>query len=359
MKVIVVAGARPNFMKIAPLMKEFSKHSEFEVILVHTGQHYDVAMNKQFFDDLEIPIPNYNLEVGSGSHSTQTANIMIKFEEVCLKEKPDLVCVVGDVNSTIAAALVAKKLNIKVAHVESGLRSFDDKMPEEINRVLTDRISDYLFVSEDNGLLNLKNEGFPDNKIFYVGNIMIDCLINNMEKIKLSTIKDNLKLENHCVLTLHRPSNVDTSKKLSEIIELLETIQLKLPIVWPLHPRTRNNLEKFNLMEKVKAMKNITITSPLGYHDFMNLVYNSCIVITDSGGIQEETTFLGIPCLTLRDNTERPSTINGTNVLIKDNYSQILPYITQAINKDFKKGKIPKFWDGKTAERIVQILKKT
>jgi UDP-N-acetylglucosamine 2-epimerase (non-hydrolysing) len=346
MKIINVVGARPNFMKMAPIMKEMKKHSELDVVLVHTGQHYDKNMSDSFFEELDIPKPDYNLGVGSGSHTEQTANIMIEFEKVCLKEKPNLVVVVGDVNSTIACALVAKKLHIKVAHVESGLRSFDWDMPEEINRVLTDRISDYLFVTEQSGIDNLHNEGVSDDKIFFVGNVMIDSLINNLSK--KTDIITRLGLSEYCLVTMHRPSNVDTKEKLTYILDILNNVPFK--IVWPIHPRTLKNIENFRLQNMIKDH---IILEPTGYLDFITLVSNCKLVLTDSGGIQEETTYLGIPCITMRENTERPSTITlGTNQLLNDKEK-----ILNAINGlHLRKHTIPPLWDGKAAERIVKVI---
>ncbi len=359
MKIICVVGARPNFVKIAPLLKEMKKHSEIQSVLVHTGQHYDVNMSDAFFQDLEIPAPDYNLGVGSGSHSEQTAKIMIEFEKICLKEKPDLVVVVGDVNSTIACALVAKKMLIKVAHVEAGLRSFDMSMPEEINRILTDAISDYLFVSEESGVQNLKKEGINGNKLFFVGNVMIDSLLQNYDKIQKNEITKKLGLKDkaYAVLTLHRPSNVDNKEILSRLLNCFDKIPKKIKIVWPIHPRTRNNLEQFGLKTKVENMKNILLTEPLSYLNFLSLISHSAFVLTDSGGIQEETTFLKIPCITLRENTERPSTITiGSNVLVGNDEKVILKQINNILGGTKKDSLIPPLWDGQTSERIIRCL---
>lgn len=348
MKIISVVGARPNFMKIAPIIREMNKYNDITSILVHTGQHYDKNMSESFFKDLNIPYPDYNLGIGSGSHAEQTAKIMIEFEKVCIKEKPDIVIVVGDVNSTIACALVAKKMNIKVAHVEAGLRSFDWDMPEEINRILTDRISDYLFVTEQSAIDNLKKEGFDDSKIFFVGNVMIDSLLDNIDK-KTDIVKRlNLKSKDYCVITLHRPSNVDNKEKLEYILDILNNIPFR--IVWPIHPRTLKNIESFGLKEETK---NFLLLDPLGYLDFITLISECKFVLTDSGGIQEETTYLGIPCITMRENTERPSTITlGTNKLLIKKED-----ILNAIKNLNKNHSIPPLWDGKTAERIIKILR--
>jgi len=348
MKIIVVAGARPNFMKIAPLMHEIKKHPNLNAYLVHTGQHYDKKMSDDFFTELNIPTPDINLGVGGGSHAEQTAKIMVEFEKVCLNERPDLVVVVGDVNSTIACALVAKKLNVKVAHVEAGLRSFDFEMPEEINRVLTDRISDYLFVTEQSGIDNLHEEGYSEDKIFFVGNVMIDNLIDNLHK-KTNIVKD-LELASYCLVTMHRPSNVDNKEKLIEILDIFDNVGCQ--IVWPIHPRTLKNLETFGLSDRIAKY---VILEPQGYLDFITLVSSAKFVLTDSGGIQEETTYLGIPCLTMRENTERPSTITlGTNQLVH-NKEEILHALKHLGSR---KHSIPPLWDGHTAKRIVEIIEK-
>jgi len=357
-KILNVVGARPNFMKIAPLIQEMRKNNKFIPLLVHTGQHYDKNMSDTFFIDLNIPDPDYHLGVGGGSQAEQTAKIMIEFEKVCIKESPDLVLVVGDVNSTIATALVAKKLGIKVAHVEAGLRSFDRTMPEEINRILTDSISDFLFVTEQSGIDNLKKEGIPEEKIFFVGNVMIDCLINNLEKIKsLETAKKiGLKNKEFGIITLHRPSNVDNSDTLSSILDSIEKIQESIPLVWPIHPRTKNSIKKFNLNQKVDKLQNVKLTEPLGYLEFISLVMNSKMVLTDSGGIQEETTFLHVPCITLRENTERPVTVShGTNILVGTNKEKLFNAFNKIQNIN-KKMSLPPLWDGKASERIVKII---
>ena len=359
LKIISVVGARPNFIKIAPIMRELKKYDNITSILVHTGQHYDKNMSDSFFVDLDIQDPDYNLEVGSASHAKQTADIMIKFEDICIKENPDAVLVVGDVNSTIACSLVAKKLGIKVIHVESGLRSFDERMPEEINRILTDRISNLLFVSEESGITNLKNEGVSEEKTFLVGNVMIDSLVYAYEKIKNSKTCNiyNLKQKEYSVLTLHRPSNVDNKEKLTEILETISILQKKEKIIIPLHPRTRNNLEKFKLMEKILEMGNLKVVEPQDYISFLSLVMDSRLILTDSGGIQEETTFLKIPCITLRENTERPSTTNvGSNVIVGTDRDKIVSEFDKIINNENKESKVPKLWDGHTSERIVKII---
>ncbi|MBI3026889.1 UDP-N-acetylglucosamine 2-epimerase (non-hydrolyzing) [Candidatus Woesearchaeota archaeon] len=359
LKIINVVGTRPNFIKIAPLIKEMKKHKDINPILIHTGQHYDASMSKAFFEDLNIPKPNLNLEVGSASDAAQTAKIMLKFEKALLKEKPDLVLVVGDVNSTFAAAITAKKCGIKVAHVESGLRSFDMKMPEEINRILTDHVSDFLFTTEKSANQNLINEGIDKKKILYVGNVMIDTLISHREKAKKSRILQKLGLykKEYAVLTLHRPSNVDDNESFKSIFNILNKVQRKIKIVFPIHPRTLKNLKKHCLLESLKSKKSIVLTEPLGYLDFLSLMINSKFVITDSGGIQEETTVLNVPCVTIRNTTERPiTTTEGTNVLVSTDEDKILNSCNHIIKGVNVKSKIPKLWDGKAADRIINIL---
>jgi UDP-N-acetylglucosamine 2-epimerase (non-hydrolysing) len=352
-KIISVVGARPNYMKVAPIHRAFQKYSDqVQHLICHTGQHYDVNMSKIFFEELELPQPDFYLGVGSGSHAEQTAKIMIEFEKVLIQENPDLVIVVGDVNSTIACSLVAVKLGIKVAHVEAGLRSFDRTMPEEINRLLTDQIADYLFVTEKSGIENLKNEGIPDEKIFFVGNTMIDSLVHYLPKIENSTILDDLSLKprEYIVVTLHRPSNVDNPENLVKIFNEFKKIAEKIKIVFPIHPRTKRTLHSANIDYE---HPNILLIEPVGYISFIKLVKNSLIVLTDSGGIQEETTYLKIPCLTLRKNTERPITAEiGTNKLIGIEYNKIAEECFETINNPPKNSQIPPLWDGKAAERI-------
>ena len=362
MKIISVVGARPNFMKIAPLIKEFAKHKNIMNILVHTGQHYDKNMSKLFFKDLNLPQPDIYLGVGSGSHAEQTASIMIKFEKIITKEKPDLVIVVGDVNSTIACALTASKMGIKIAHVEAGLRSFDRSMPEEINRVLTDSISDLLFVTEKSGLVNLKNEGIDRKRIHFVGNVMIDTLMQHKNAAKKSAILDKLNItkRQYALVTLHRPSNVDTPRILNEILEVLKIISKDVNVVFPVHPRTEKMIKKMGVnasqANKINDKK-IVFTEPFGYVDFLKLMSNAKFVLTDSGGIQEETTVLGIPCLTIRENTERPVTISeGTNKLVGTSKKVVLEEASKIIKGIKGMHKIPKFWDGKAAKRIVKII---
>ena len=359
-KIIVAAGTRPNFMKIASLMKELEKVKKFRQVLVHTGQHYDFQMSEIFFQELRIPKPDIHLNVGSGLQAVQTAEIMTGFELVVQKEKPALVIVVGDVNSTMACALVASKLGIRIAHVEAGLRSFDRTMPEEINRIVTDQLSDILFVSEASGLKNLKTEGINSKKVFFVGNIMIDTLLLNWRRIERSCIADTLGVgsKNYCVLTLHRPDNVDSAGALLEIYGILRAVASRLKIIYPIHPRARKMMRAYGLLEKFKKIGNLVMVEPLGYLDFIKLVKESRLVLTDSGGIQEETTFLKVPCLTMRENTERPVTLTqGTNVLVGRDKKRILAAVDTIRNDRWKKGTVPELWDGKTASRVVEVLK--
>lgn len=362
-KIISIVGARPNFMKVAPLHKAFEKiscqnrNSNINHLICHTGQHYDEKMSKVFFDELELPKPDFYLGIGGGSHAEQTSKIMIEFEKVLLTEKPDLVIVVGDVNSTIACSLTAVKLGIKVAHVEAGLRSFDRKMPEEINRILTDSISDFLFVTEKSGMENLRNEGIGSEKVFFVGHVMIDSLIHYLPKSEKSKIFDELAVEpfKYFTATFHRPSNVDDPENLSQLLKFLSSVSSEYKVVFPVHPRTRNNIAKFGLEGEIS--KQIILTDPIGYLDFIRLISKSKLLLTDSGGIQEETTYLGIPCITLRKTTERPITVQeGTNYLVGDNYNLANEIVSDIISGKAKKGKIPELWDGKAAERIVEIL---
>jgi UDP-N-acetylglucosamine 2-epimerase (non-hydrolysing) len=347
-------------MKIAPLVKAFEKAGGFETFVVHTGQHYDDNMSTLFFEELGIPRPDINLEVGSGSHAFQTAEIMKRFEPVLLELKPDYVLVVGDVNSTIACGLVAVKLGVKLIHVEAGLRSFDRTMPEEINRLLTDAISDLLFVSEQSGVDNLRNEGIDSNKIHLVGNVMIDTLLANRDKAEKSDVMSRLGLSRHgyAAITLHRPSNVDDRKKFAEIVTAFETIEKEMKLVFPVHPRTRNNIKASAFEKRVEGMSNLLLLEPVGYLDFLCLMSNAALVMTDSGGIQEETTVLGVPCMTLRDNTERPVTITeGTNRLVRITSEDIVKNYRDIMkNRSKYSARVPRFWDGKAAERIAKII---
>ncbi len=366
MKILSVVGARPNFMKIAPLIREMQRHQHIASLLVHTGQHYDVQMAGQFFRDLEIPDPDICLDVGSGSHAYQTAEVMKRLEPVIERERPDLVVVVGDVNSTMAAALTAVKLLIPVAHIEAGLRSFDRTMPEEINRVVTDAVSDFLFVTEESGVQNLLSEGVNKNKIFLVGNVMIDSLEASRRLWSRSDIRAKLGLtgRDYGVVTLHRPSNVDHPNTLCRILEALQKIGQSLPIVFPIHPRTRKMLERSSAVGHGIRLGMPTVTvngvygfDPLGYLDFMALVAGARLVLTDSGGIQEETTALGIPCLTIRENTERPVTVtHGTNRLVGTSPDKIVYEAEKVLTSPQPKPSPPPLWDGHASERIVSIL---
>ena len=414
MKIILVVGARPNFMKIAPLVRAFDEFNEQREIgqentkgkkgknkdekksektalircsIVHTGQHYDEGMSGFFFRDLGLPEPDIYLGVGSGSHAEQTAKIMIAFEKVCLEKKPDLVMVVGDVNSTVACALVAVKLLIPVAHVEAGLRSFDRSMPEEINRLLTDQLSDFLFTTCEDANRNLIREGIPNQKIHFVGNVMIDTLRKHLKIAKGSDIVERLSLaedgyvKKYALLTLHRPSNVDDPVVLRRLFGALNEIAFKIPIIFPVHPRTLRRLQEFKLKELVnyydfdniksghmsfdssgldRLSRRVLAIPPLGYLDFLCLMSRAALVLTDSGGIQEETTILGVPCLTLRNNTERPVTVReGTNFVVGNNQKLIKERAFDILQNGIPNRRIPKYWDGKAAERIVKILVKS
>ena len=361
MKVIYVVGARPNFVKIASIAHAGRAFPQIEPLMVHTGQHYDEKLSRLFFDELNIPAPDINLGVGSASHAVQTATIMTAFEQVVLEHKPDVVLVVGDVNSTIACALVASKLGVGVVHVEAGLRSLDRTMPEEINRVLTDSISDLLFVTEQSGEDNLLREGIAPEKMFFVGNVMIDTLLANREKAEASDVLSTLNLQpgSYAALTLHRPSNTDSPEDLCKVLAAIEEIQKRIPVVFPMHPRTRAALARFSLEERIDAMPGLIVTGPLGYLDFLKLMAHSRLVLTDSGGIQEETTILQVPCLTLRQNTERPVTISeGTNKLVGTDPRAIIAAANEALDGAKPEGRIPKLWDGRSGQRIVEILLK-
>ena len=363
MKVINIVGARPNFMKMAPIIEAMNRHPDnIQHLLVHTGQHYDARMSQSFFVDLGMPKPDINLEVGSGSHAEQTARIMVEFEKVCLRELPDLVIVVGDVNSTMACTITAKKLGIKVAHVEAGLRSRDMSMPEEINRLCTDVLCDYLFTTDHFANENLQTEGAPEEKVFFVGNVMIDTLLKHKEKAATLDICSTFGLDRggYATLTMHRPGNVDDKDILLEILDALTEISKKMPIVFPMHPRTRKMVESFGFNDYFNfgnRANGIWVTEPLGYLEFLHLNMNAKLVLTDSGGLQEETTVLGVPCITMRPNTERPITCEvGSNVMVANNKDDILVQAKRILNGDTKKGTIPEKWDGHAAERIVDIL---
>jgi UDP-N-acetylglucosamine 2-epimerase (non-hydrolysing) len=358
LKVINVVGARPNFIKIAPLMAAYNRTS-IEPLLVHTGQHYDQRMSDLFFHELGIPEPDINLGVGGGSQAQQTAAIMSAFEPALLQHKPDWVLVVGDVTSTIACGLVAVKLGIRLAHVEAGLRSFDRSMPEEINRIVTDSISDLLFCTEQAAVDNLKREGVPQENIHMVGNVMIDTLLRNRERAEASKILQELNVEPKCyaLLTLHRPSNVDDDAIFSGLLDALEVIQRELPIVFPIHPRTRKILESSSLGRRVGALKQLRLIDPAGYLDFVKLTAHARLVLTDSGGIQEETTILRVPCLILRKTTERPITLEcGCNLLVGTKPDDILRAYQKVMSGEAPEFRTPPLWDGQAAKRIVQIL---
>jgi UDP-N-acetylglucosamine 2-epimerase (non-hydrolysing) len=362
MKIILVAGARPNFMKIAPIIRAMKHISDLTPVLVHTGQHYDKNMSGTFFQTLGIPDPDYNLQVGSGSHAVQTAEVMVRFEEVCLKEKPDMVMVVGDVNSTIATGLTAKKLHITLAHVEAGLRSGDRTMPEEINRLATDAITDMFFTTEPQGTQNLINEGHPSESVHFVGHVMIDNLFYQLQNLTESTISpDVVKLkkslpDKYICMTLHRPSNVDSCDNISKILNAVREISDFAPVVFPIHPRTLKNIETFGLKSLLDT-KNIITTQPLDYNDFLYLWRDSCLVLTDSGGLQEETTALKIPCLTVRENTERPVTAEiGSNIVVGTDVEKIMRFAMEAIEGKWKECRVPELWDGLASERIVKAL---
>ena len=360
MKILIIAGARPNFMKIAPLTEEMARHEDIHFLLVHTGQHYDETMSDLFFRQLGLPEPDVNLEVGSASHAVQTAEIMRAFEPVVQEEHPDAVLVVGDVNSTIACGLVSVKLGVPLIHVEAGLRSGDRSMPEEINRILTDSISDLLFCTEQSGVDNLDREGVNEDKVHMVGNVMIDTLLKNRPRFAESAILEELSLteNNYAVLTLHRPSNVDDRDIFSGLLQALEQIQNDLSVVFPVHPRTRARIGEFGLQERVDRMGGLNLIDPIGYLDFQRLLSSARIVLTDSGGIQEETTALGVPCLTLRANTERPVTVShGTNRLVGMDPQTIVTAYRAAIS-DSNAARVPPLWDGQAAKRIVDIIRK-
>ena len=383
-----VAGARPNFMKLASIARAIEVHNAsnknptIEHLIVHTGQHYDNRMSVLFFEELELPKPTINLNVGSASHAIQTAEIMKRFEPVLLEHQPDVMVLVGDVNSTVACALVASKIKYDseqngslaegqnsrgsrplIAHVEAGLRSFDRDMPEEINRILTDALSDLLFITEEDAILNLQREGIAREKIYFVGNVMIDTLLKNLKKaeqLNSTVIRSDFHLnrgDGYALVTLHRPSNVDQPETLNALMGCLKTISSKIPIIFPMHPRTKGNLEKFGIYQRMSESNGILITEPLGYLEFLGLLRSARLVLTDSGGIQEETTFLRIPCITLRENTERPVTITlGTNYLVGIHLEEILETAFAILDGRGKKGEIPPLWDGKAGQRIVEAL---
>ena len=358
-KLDIIAGARPNFMKIGPIIHAIHKHNEtapipIEYRLIHTGQHYDKKMSADFFTQLNIPEPNLNLGVGSGSQAEQTGKIMLRYEQALQEWRPELCIVVGDVTSTMACTIVAKKAWIDVAHVEGGIRSRDLKMPEEINRMVTDSVTDYFFTTSELANENLRKEGIKETQIFFVGNTMIDSLLANLERLKKPSAWDdnNLRAGEYLVVTLHRPSNVDKLENLDKLLAIINEESTPKRVVFPIHPRTKKN---FDLLQN--SFDNIILTPPMSYLEFIYLVKNSGGMVTDSGGITEETTVLDIPCMTLRNSTERPETITmGTNELVGTDPEQIIPYLRKMVSGKWKSGKTPKLWDGKTADRIVKII---
>ncbi|MFW6157305.1 MAG: non-hydrolyzing UDP-N-acetylglucosamine 2-epimerase [Balneolaceae bacterium] len=363
MKIINVASARPNFMKVAPLLEAYRRYDgQIEAYLLHTGQHYDYEMSKIFFDELGIPEPDYHLGVGSGTHAEQTARVMVEFEKVLESQRPDWVVVVGDVNPTMACTIVAKKMGIKVAHVEAGLRSYDRRMPEEINRVLTDSIADLLLTPSIDGNMNLIKEGIPERKIRFVGNIMIDTLFSMRDRSGESTILNRLEIQKkeYVLVTLHRPSNVDRKETLGNFVDILEKTAAEVPTIWPVHPRSKHRAEEFGLWKRLQSIDNLHLLEPVGYLDNVNLMNNALFVLTDSGGIQEETTALGVPCLTARENTERPITITeGTNTLVGTDPETILKHINRLKENGVARDRElprPLYWDGMTAGRIIEAL---
>ena len=364
-KLFLVAGARPNFMKIAPIVRALQAHGGLAFKLIHTGQHFDREMNDVFFEELGIPEPDVFMAAGGGSHAQQTGKIMVGFEELCQAERPDVVLVVGDVNSTLACAIVAKKFNIPVAHVEAGLRSGDLTMPEEINRLVTDSISDWFFVTEPSGVAHLQREGKADSAIHYVGHVMVDNALYQADKLtrtdtsgfETSAFKaaNTTNGARYGVVTLHRPSNVDSAEMMAQLRGALKEIAADLPLIFPVHPRTRGNLEKFG----IDLGPNITLVGPQAYMAFLNLWKDAAVVLTDSGGLQEETTALGVPCITIRENTERPVTVDeGTNVLAGTDPARIVLETRKVLRGEGKQGRRPHLWDGQAAVRIVEVLAK-
>lgn len=357
MRIAHVIGARPNFMKVAPVVRALNACLDVNQVLIHSGQHYDPNMSQVFFQQLELPEPDVNLEVGSGSHAAQTAQVMVKLEEFFLTDRPDWVLVYGDINSTIAASLVCAKMLIPIAHVEAGLRSFDRAMPEEVNRLVTDRLSDLLFTPSSDGDENLLREGVAQEKIHMVGNVMIDTLVRLLPKAEAQWEDLSSRLDctsRYGLVTLHRPSNVDAAAMLGPLLDALSEISRDLPLIFPIHPRTRQRMKDSGLSV---SNENLRLAEPLGYLDFLALQRHAAVVITDSGGIQEETTYLGTPCLTMRENTERPVTVTmGTNLLIGHDLQRLRDEVTAILHGRGKQGTIPPFWDGKAGERIAEVL---
>jgi len=357
-KIHIIVGARPNYIKANPVYRALEKLNKFDLKLVHTGQHYDHVMSTLFFDQLKMKKPDISLKVGSGSHGSQTAKVLERYEQVLLEDKPDLIMVFGDVNSTIACSLAASKLHIPIAHVEAGLRSFDRTMPEEVNRVLTDQISDLLFITSPEAVDNLEREGIDPESIYFVGNTMIDSLVEFNSMFDESSILKSLNVpDEYALLTFHRPSNVDDEKNLLKLVEALITVSTSIPCVFPIHPRTKNKLEHFGLLDQLNDNPNFFLTEPLGYIDFMALQKRAAVILTDSGGVQEESTSFGVPCLTIRDNTERPITCTqGTNKLIGTDYSVIPDEVKSTLNTPIQVEQKPDLWDGKAAERLADVI---
>jgi UDP-N-acetylglucosamine 2-epimerase (non-hydrolysing) len=359
MKIIHVVGARPNFMKIAPVMKAIARAGFATQKLVHTGQHYDFSMSDVFFTDLGMPIPDIHLGVGSGSHAEQTAKVMVGFEKVCCDEEPDLVVVAGDVNSTMACAIDCAKLRIPCAHVEAGLRSFDLEMPEEINRIVTDRLCDILLTPSPDADENLRHEGAAPERIHCVGNVMIDSLLEHLARARATNSPARLGAQpgHYAVLTLHRPSNVDDANVLSGLLRGIDEVRQRLPVIFPVHPRTRKRFEEFGFGPMIASMAGLRLCEPLGYLEFLGLTSQAKLVLTDSGGLQEETTALGIPCLTIRENTERPITVTeGTNTLVGVDPARMVAEAKAALTGNGKSGRVPALWDGRAGERIAEVL---
>lgn len=364
MKIACIVGARPNFMKIAPILRQLDNRAGFETRLIHTGQHYDAALSDVFFSELGIRRPDTSLEVGSSTHARQTADILVAIEQLLVDEQEksspfDRMLVVGDVNSTMAATLAAAKLNVPVSHVEAGLRSRDRTMPEEINRIVTDGLSDMLLCSEPEGVENLRQEGHPDSRIHLVGNVMIDTLLTQVEAAQKQDTLSRFEVQpsEYAVVTLHRPSNVDDQDTLTQLVSVLGETAERLTVVFPIHPRTKQRLESFGLMERLEQAPNIRLTGPMGYLDFLCLTSQAKVIVTDSGGLQEESTALGVPCLTMRENTERPITVTeGTSTLIGSCPEELALQLRTVIAGEYKQGKCPELWDGKAAERIADVL---
>ena len=361
MKILCAAGTRPNFVKIAALYNEMLKRTDIDPILIHTGQHFDKNMSENFFHDFELPKPDFNLNVAGGTHAYQTGQIMLRFEPVLHDISPDVVIVVGDVNSTMAVSIVAAKDGFPLGHVEAGLRSGDRTMPEELNRIVVDQLADFLFVTEQSGVDNLRKEGIPDDRMFFVGNVMIDTLMSHIKKAEKSDFLDRFALtrDNYVLMTLHRPSNSDNEKILTDILSALIEISHDIKVVFPVHPRTKKQMEDFGLLTLIENEPGFLLIEPLGYIDFLNAMDNARAVLSDSGGIQEETTILGVPCLTLRNNTERPVTIqSGTNTLVGTKRENIIRGFRDLPAHRGNSYQCPHLWDGKAASRIIDILEK-